>query len=233
MTPKTCTSTKQDNFYYQCTKSGHTNGGLCDMRYAPAPALEQAILGKLREIALKESEIERIVREANANTDGSIKELVEDRRRVETRLERVVAETRKIIDVLKDLGKDGLRTLGDELRKLEAERIALEAQRDEIVEELNVLERRSMDAAVMGTSLRTFADILDEATPEELKGLIPIFVDRIVFHEPDKAGNGKVQISLFECPVRRDGNGCNHPGFKSAESSDWLPGQDSNLQPCG
>jgi hypothetical protein len=195
--------------------------------------LEQAILGKLRAIALKHGEIERIVRNANANTDGSLKDLVEDRRRVETRLETVVAKTRKIIDVLKELGKDGLRTVGDELRKLEAERVALEAQRDDIVEELNVLERRSMDANVMATSLRTFADVVDEATPDEMKRLVPMFVDRIVFHEPDKSGNGKVQLSLFECPVRRDREGCNHSGFKSAESSDWLPGQGSNLEPCG
>ena len=233
MTPKTCTGTKQDNFYYQCTRNSHTNGGMCDMRYAPAPALEQAILGKLREIALKHGEIDRIVREANANTDGSLKGLAEDRRRVETRLETVVAETRKIIDVLKELGKDGLRTVGDELRKLEAERVALEAQRDDMVEEFKIIERRSMDADVMATSLRTFAEIVDEATPEELKGLIPMFVDRIVFHDPDKGGNGKIQLSLFECPVRRDGNGCNQSGFKSAECSYWLPGQDSNLQPCG
>lgn len=32
-----------------------------------------------------------------------------------------------------------------------------------------------------------------------------------------------MRLSLFECPVRRDGNGRNHSASKSAESSAWLP----------
>ncbi len=233
MTPKTCSPWKQDYFYYQCSRNGHTNGSACSMRYASAPALERAIVSKIRHIALNGEELERIVREANASANESIQRLAEDRRRVESQLDAVVTNARKLIDVIKEMGKAAMKTVGDELRKLEAERAALEAQLDDIKREVELTRTQAMDAGVMVTSLRTFSDIVDRATPEELKGLLPMIVERIVFHEPDEKGQGLIQLSLFERPVKRDGDGRNHPVPLCAQSSDWLPGQDSNLQPCG
>lgn len=233
MTPKTCSPWKQNYFYYQCSRNGHTNGTACSMRYAPAPALERAIVAKILEIALNSEELERIIRDANANSNESLKRLGEDRHRAELRLQTVIAETRKIVEVIKEMGKQALKTVGGELRKLEAERTALEAQIEEIRSEEALVESQAMDAGVMAGSLRTFADIVTRATPQELKDLLPMFVERIVFHEPDDKGRGVIRMSLFERPVRRGAGGRNHHGAFCAESSDWLPGQDSNLQPCG
>ena len=233
MTPKTCSPWRRDYFYYQCSRNSHTNGSACSMRSAPAAPLERAILAKVRNLALNGEELERIIRDANANSNESTKQLAIDRRRVETQLETVVGNARKLVEFIKEMGKSAVKTVGDELRKLEAERAALEAQLDEIKREVRLVETQTMDAGVMVGSLRTFADIMDKATPQELKDLLPMFIERIIFHEPDEKGQGTIQMSLFERPVKRDGEGRNHEVAVYAQSSEWLPGKDSNLQPCG
>ncbi len=233
MTTKTVSPWRQNYFYYQCSRNSHTNGSACSMRYAPAAPLERAILTKVRNIALNSEELERIVRDANANSSESTKQLAQDRRRVESQLESVIGNARKLVEFIKEMGKSAVKTVGDELRKLEAERAALEGQLDEIKREVHLVETQTMDAGVMVGSLRTFADIMNKATPQELKDLLPMFVERIIFHEPDEKGQGTIQISLFERPVKRDGQGRNHEVAVYAQSMDWLPGEDSNLEPCG
>ncbi len=231
MTPKGCTGSKQTNFYYQCTRNNHSQGLTCTMRYAPAEALEKAILEKVREIALNSEEIERIVRDANAHSSEALQELAENRRRVEGVLQGVTDKAQKLVEVLKEQGAAGLAIVGAELRKLEAERATLTTQLAEIKQEAKLVETESMDGAVMVTSLRTFADIVDGATPEELKSLLPMFVERLVFHDPDEKGQGTIQLSLYERPVRPEPGAANHLVSVSAECSEWYPRRDSNARP--
>jgi len=233
MTPKGCTGSKRTNFYYQCTRNAHSTGTACTMRYAPAEALEQAVLGKLREIALNSGEIERIVRDANANSSDALRELADNRRRVEGSLQAVTDKAQRLVEVLKEQGVAGFAIIGDELRNLEAERTALAAQLVDIKQEVKLVETESMNASMIVTSLRTFADIVDDATPEELKSIIPMFVERLVFHEPDETGNGKIQLSLFERPVRPEVAGTNLALALSAQSSEWYPRAGSNCRPAG
>jgi len=82
-----------------------------------------------------------------------------------------------------------------------------------------------MSADVMVRSLETFSDILDGATPEELKSLLPMFVERLVYNDPDEKGQGTIQLSLFERPIRReeDAVGINQSGAFSAQSRYWCP----------
>ena len=81
------------------------------------------------------------------------------------------------------------------------------------------------------TSLRTFADIADQATQEELKSLIPMFIERIVYHQTDENGQGVIDVSLFERPVRAEKSGTNLSLVMSAQCSGEYPRQDLNLQP--
>jgi len=220
MTPKACSGSKRMNFYYQCTKNNHSVGTVCTMRYAPAEALEKAILEQVREIALNATEVERIVRDANVHSNDSLRELSENRRRTEVALREVTEKARKLVDVLAQQGAAGLDIVGDELRKLESQRKALERQLAEIKQEQSLVERESMDAVVMVTSLKTFAEVVDKAIPEEMKNLLPMFVERVVFHEPDAKGQGEIQLSLYERPVRPEG-GANPSVALSAQSSEW------------
>ena len=119
-------------------------------------------------------------------------------------------------------------------RPLEVEQVRLERQLADIKQEMKLIETESMNAGVMVTSLKTFGDILDGANPDEIKRLLPMFVERLVFHESDEKGQGRVQLSLFERPIRREEEtvGINQSGASSAQCSYWCAARDSNPRPA-
>jgi site-specific DNA recombinase len=236
MTPKTCSGARTDHFYYQCTRNGHTNGSACKMRYAPADSLENAILDKLRLIALNAIEIEAIVKDANGRSNDTLKQMAEDRQRLESQLATTTQKAGRLVEVLKDQGSSALRIVGEELKKLETESETLQEQLEDLKQETQLIENESINSDIMVRSLETFADILNGATPVELKSLLPMLIDRVVFHEPDDKGQGRIQLSLYERPPgspKNDSADVNRAALSCAESTNWLPGQDSNLQPCG
>jgi hypothetical protein len=63
-------------------------------------------------------------------------------------------------------------------------------------------------------------------TPEEIKEILPYFVDKITF-KPDE-----IKIALYDQPIEK-GLFVNHSNDGASECIEWLPREDSNLGPSG
>jgi hypothetical protein len=87
----------------------------------------------------------------------------------------------------------------------------------------------SIDAQTMKDSLIRFSQILDIATPEEKKFLIPRIVESVTFTPT------QIEIALFDHLIERGllRPPVNHSDDDALELSTWLPRLDSNQRQGG
>ena len=117
------------------------------------------------------------------------------------------------------------KSVSERMADLEAERANLEEQLTTIKFETCRIKEESLSAQAMAQTFKSFGEIVDAATPERLKELMPLIVEVIEWHEdPANPGTGHYRIAYFEQPrlsiernlAEQSGDIC------SAKSYDWL-----------
>jgi len=88
-------------------------------------SLDDALIGRIRDIGRLVEAKDRIVQEALACLGGEVVRLREEEDLARRRLAQVHADTGKLVEVLKSLGSRGLASVQAELERLEAEEVRL------------------------------------------------------------------------------------------------------------
>lgn len=237
MTPKSGISRSNRYYYYQCTKNAHTGNNGCDVKYVPAEPIENFVVERVKELTTDESEISKMISRANKNGDQRINELLDNKKILSDQLQNINKKLKKIIDSIENGSLKSFESLNKRIDALESERTTTEDSLKIVDFEIAEIEQHRLSSEIMSQSFRTFKDVLDKASPRRLKELLCRIVEVVEWHENenDKA-SGHCKISYFEqphlkLPIKKlsepDGE------FRFAECDNWLPGQDSNLQPSG
>ncbi|MCK5580797.1 MAG: recombinase zinc beta ribbon domain-containing protein [Candidatus Omnitrophica bacterium] len=225
MTPKYSTGRTRLHPYYQCTRNSRYGKSDCDMRYAPAEALEKFVIDQLKIIAKDKKRIDKIVRDANKDTDKIIKKLVKEKIEFERKLPPINDHLENILNAIgKGLSK--VSTINKKIHDLEEQKASLERNIENVGFEIDKLKSKALNAKIMHQSLKKFSEISDTAEPEELKQQIAQFVENITFTPTE------IKIALYEQEVHR-GQFVNHPENGAPDGSEWLPREDSNLGHSG
>ena len=229
MTTKYCTGSRGLRYYYQCTKNSHHGKKECDMRYVPAEELERLVIEKLREISMDREVLDEIVSKANSEAFSDIDEFEKERALIEKQMKPVV---RQLENYLKAIGEGfGVnKSTLSRMQELEERKGQLQGRLDAVTQQIESLKRQRLNAQTMQESLARFSQIIDVATPEEKKSLVPRIVDYIVFTPTE------VQIALYDRPIERGilrFNNDEQGGDYALEGSNWLPGPDSNQRQGG
>lgn len=198
LTPKRCDGRGGvPHYYYSCSRANQSAGIECDAKYVPAEAVEQAVVAEIQRVALADAEIEQIVREANDGADESLMAVKRQKVSVESRLKDVNRRIGNINDIIADQGKDAFRSNRETLAELEAERSELEAQFRQLTGELNDLRSTKVERSAIEAALKTFAQIVEAATPDEKKILVGQIV-RYAVWTWTAPGEGRLEIALYE-----------------------------------
>ena len=185
--------------YYVCTRQVHEGGKVsCQAPRFPAEALEIAILERIRVLAAMEEARERIVQEA-------LKVIAEESTRVrgeEEILRRQLAKVRgdigQLVGVLKTLGATVLKSVQEELSRLEQEERGLDQQLQEVSERKNPLDQISSQARQFIETWKNVGQLLDQADAEEQRLILQHYVEVIELRATDSKGKvGTYALRLF------------------------------------
>ncbi len=205
-------------FYYVC------RGRDCGLRVS-ATEVEGAVVQRIQELAAGDGLLERLVEGTNRRMLRQRPSLAARRRGLQKSLDEVKSEADKILVEWSALeGQAGRAFLADKLGELAQRRSDLERGIAEVDNGLRQLEREEVTAENVRAALSEFSGVYACLMPFERKELV-----RLVLHRAE-VSERRMVLELY--PIRA-------PELKTAQSllrsepPNWLPGQDSNLQPSG
>ena len=220
-----CMSTKYStgnnglHYYYQCTRNAHGGKSACNMKYVPATELEQAVLNKLKEMSTDKKLIQKIVNEANKDTESTLSSLKKDHRIQENKLAPIKNAIKNILNnMAKEKRLKDSKSVLEELSRLELQKEQIEKDIQNIDFEISQVKQQVLNARVMYDSLIKFSQIHEAATPQELKELLPCFVEKVTWKPSE------IEIALFdhEEQIGQLPSG-NHSSGGALEVMNWLP----------
>jgi len=204
MLPRPGTNKAGDYYpYYMCMRAEKTQGIDCDKTYLPAETVDNAVIKFIRNLRLKPSEIEKVVRKANDSTAERLASLQSDLDKIKEALKNIRTETSNIVNILAKEGAKKFEAFKDKLEALDTE------EKELILEEKKRNQEVQAERALAGAAhdqiqtLNLFNDLfeLNQNKPDRIKSLLPRFVNYVVCHVTDKKkGVGRIDLSLFGKP---------------------------------
>jgi site-specific DNA recombinase len=198
MTPKASGSWSHLNFYYVCTRGLHTKGEACLLKYVPASAVEEAVVSKLKSLALSRENIEEVIARAARKNSEELSRIADERRSVESRLAQAKGQVSQLLAVVKAEGAAAFRSIREELERLEKDREAMEGKIQELKDQERRVRAENLNSELVCSSLDELGKIIEVAKPEELQRVLPMFLERVVFDYPDDKGVGYMGLRIFE-----------------------------------
>ena len=229
MSTKYSTGNNGLHYYYQCTKNAHGGKSACEMKYVPATELEKAVLNKLKEMSTDKKLIEKIVNEANKDTESTLLSLKRDHKVQDNKLAPIKNSIKNILsNMAREARLKNSKSISEELGSLELQKEQIEKDIQNIDFEISRVKQQVLNARFMYESLTKFSQIYESATPQELKELLPCFVEKVTWTPSE------IEIALFDHEEQR---GQLPSGNRSSAGAldvvKWLPREDSNLGHCG
>ena len=205
-------------YYYAC------RGADCGLRVA-ADEIEGAVLNRIQELATNGGLLERLAEETNRRMARQKPGLSTKRRALQKSLDAVKAEADKVLAEWSALEEQAGRVfVTDKLAELAQRRTDLERGIAEVDEALKQVDREQVTAHAVRSALSEIGEVYACLTPFERKELIRLVLRRA------EVGDRQIVLELY---------GTLTPDMATAQSRsrseppNWLPGQDSNLQPSG
>ena len=205
-------------YYYVC------RNGECGLRVA-ADEIEDAVAQRIQDIAADDRALEFLVGETNKRMLRRRPSLEKQRRGLQRTLDEVRSGADGILAGWAGLERESGRVfLTEKLSELARRRSDLEQSLIEVNQALAQIHEERVTAATVRASLTRFRDVYAHLKPGERKELMRLLVHRAEVSER--------QIVLEIYPVTAPEMAMPQSRSRS-EASNWLPGQDSNLQPSG
>ena len=168
------------NYYYVCTRQTHEGGKYsCQSSRIPAVALENALIGRIRDLGRMVEARDRIVQEALSCLGGEAVRLREEEELTRRRVAQVRADIGRLVEVLKTLGARGLASVQAELERLETEETQLKRSLTDIATRQAPVERVSDDARAFLETWQDIGELLESATPEERMQILQHYIEVI------------------------------------------------------
>ena len=205
-------------FYYVCRNAD------CRLRVA-AEEIEEAVVQRIGQLASEDGLLECLAEETNQKMARQKPSLASRRRSLQKGLDEVKAEADKLMGDWSGLEEEGGRAfLMDKLGAMAQRRTDLEHGIAEMEEALKLLDREQVTAEAIRAALAQFSEAYTCLTPFERKELMRLVLRRAEVSER------QIVLELYPVQVPQVEMAQSH---SRSEPPNWLPGQDSNLQPSG
>jgi site-specific DNA recombinase len=205
-------------YYYVC------RGPDCGLRVA-ADEIEGAVLNRIQELATNGGLLERLTEETNRRMASQKPGLSAKRRALQRSLDAVKAEADKVLGEWSALEEQAGRVfVTDKLADLARRRTDLERGIAEVDAALKQVEREQVTADAVRSALSEFDEVYACLTPFERKELVRLVLRRA------EVGDRQVVLELYGTLTPKTAMAQSR---SRSEPPNWLPGQDSNLQPSG
>ena len=235
MTPTSGTnSTGKNYFYYECTRHAHVGTEACSTPYLPAVAIEELIVGRLREIANDEAALRELTRRANEDQAKAAAALEEREGSLEKKLTVLRERMAPLLELIETQGRSVLPSIEERLSKLEAERRSLDEELRAAAHERKQLEERTLRVEVVVDAYRALREALASDDARALESVLPTVIETITWTPENEGRGGCYNLALYENPLELQG--LRVPGEPARDACSllegvWLPHLDSNQEP--
>jgi hypothetical protein len=211
------------SYYYVCTRQQHEGGKYsCQAGRIPAIALEDALIGRIRDIGRMVEARDRIVQEALSCLGDEAVRLREEEDHVRRRLGQVHADIGKLVEVLKSLGSRGLASVQVELERLEGEERQLKDNLVQLARRQEPVEQVGDNARAFLESWQDIGELLESATPQEQMQLLQHYIEVVELGAIDRqTRTGTYAMRLF--PEVRPDRGFDFSGGNGPDDSNPGP----------
>jgi site-specific DNA recombinase len=220
------------NYYYVCTRQQHEGGKYsCQGSRIPAEALEDALIGRIRDIGRMVEARDRIVEEALSSLGGEAARLREEEDLTRRRVAQVHADIGRLVEVLKSFGSKGLASVQAELERLESEETELKRTLADLAKRQAPVERVSDDARSFIESWQDVGELLEAATPEERLQILQHYIEVVELGPIDReTRTGTYAMRLF--PEVRPDRGFDFGGESGPDDSNPCPSTTNGAVPA-
>jgi len=195
MTPRSAHGRSQRYFYYSCTRRTRHGTEACSIKDVPAPALDDAFLGRLKELGENENFVVHLGKQKALNSTVEFDQLELRRKTLERELADVRRKVSKWTDLLGMSKTEGgekaiLRKIGEAEERDES----IKAELEEMTIRKRELREQNADPEQVCQTLHAFAELIDAAEPSEKRMLVKLLVAKVVWT------TGEIKYALYEQP---------------------------------
>jgi site-specific DNA recombinase len=207
-------------YYYRCKNEA------CQFK-VPANEIEGIILNRLKELSSQRDILGEIVKFTNGRLQKALPQLKEQKTLLQKERTEIRSFADKIMNKWASLATDQNSVLlKEKLDELGRRRQDIETGIQTLEQMIDEIQRESVSQELVMLALNKFTDVFDHIQPYQQKELLGLVLHKAVL-APDS-----IKIALYGRPPETG----LLPGTESEMRSrmvNWLPGQDSNLQPSG
>ena len=170
--------------YYTCTNRNHRGPDACSMANVPAAPLEQVIADRLIQLSRQDRTVDRLVKNAMADTSELPGNLADRRTTLCASRKRVQDQIDALVEGIANR-RTALKSVSKKIVELEEQKEQLEDEILEVGMEIETAKQKAVSAQSLTESLTTFGDLYREALPEERRELIRLRVNQLIW-TPDE-----------------------------------------------
>ena len=178
--------------YYVCVNAHQRGYNQCPTRSVSAPAIEQAVIGQIRNIASNPGVVDRVVESLGEQRVADIESLEREKRLIERELERLSQE-------LAGLVRTGGKLAVDRMAEVQERASALERKLREVRDQLAEWEGQTVDVADVRKTLREFDRIWAEMTPREQEKFVKTLVEQVTYD----GRSGEVTVGFRTAEIKQ------------------------------
>ncbi len=185
------------------------------------------VLEKIKQISQNEILLQKILSEANSKSKTELEGLEKERVILNLRISEIKAKGKALVDKLLEAGEEYSRFIREEMKEKEKELKELEEQLSQIITKIEQSRNYLINKEVVKEAFQYFNKIFNDLNPGEKKYLLRLLIKEIIFTRE------RILIDFFEVPSIEEIIKSPSDLISFHQRIDWLPGQDSNLQPTG
>ncbi len=178
--------------YYVCVNAHQRGYNQCPTRSVSAPAIEQAVIAQIRNIASNPGVVDRVVESLGEQRVADIESLEREKRLIERELERLSQE-------LAGLVRTGGKLAVDRMAEVQERASALERKLREVRDQLAEWEGQTVDVADVRKTLREFDRIWAEMTPREQEKFVKTLVEQVAYD----GRSGEVTVGFRTAAIKQ------------------------------
>jgi site-specific DNA recombinase len=194
MTPGSTRKGAREYRYYRCTTRDRRGKEACRAAPLPAPALEDFVVARLREVSVGEGVSAQVHARLAARLEEKHKALRAERAQLPKDMARRAGEAAKWVDSLPSLEGPARRLVEEKLTAAEEEAVGMRKRLAEVERALDFMEGEKLEAAWVTQALTDFDAVWDALTATNRGRLLRALVGRVVVNEV----TGRVDVHFVQ-----------------------------------
>jgi site-specific DNA recombinase len=182
--------------YYCCTTIQKQGAAACRGSRAPAEALEDVVVSRVKAIGVDPTVLTATMAAAQQARRAQEPELIAEARRVAGERTTLDGQRRNLLDALAQ-GGVASNTIASRIGELDEQIGLLQRRHDEVIVQLAALATGTVDEAAIGDALREFTAAWDALIPRERARVLRLLLEEVAFDGP----GGRVEMRFRETGI--------------------------------